>query len=266
MQKKQKIILPIPSPAKCYYRHGWQSWSLAAWQDVNQIIQTPKPALLRPMQHDASYIYEKRPHGSSLGAVEMQNGKTLLLGALGLDAHVFLEGNNLIGHYEGDADEWFIAEGEEQEVFAQYAAALGERLGKNKTTATPTVWCSWYSFYTHITEKNLTQALNDLDDLPFDVFQVDDGWQRAIGDWIPNEKFPGGMEALTAQIRRAGRTPGLWLAPLLVVPSSNTYRQHQDWLLRDEKASPSPQASTGMSHSTPSTQPTQTCLSGYPHS
>ena len=254
MQKE--INIPISSPAKRYYRHGWQSWSLTAWQAVAQTLQIPKPALLRPMQHDAVYIHEKHPHGSSVGAVEMQNGKTLLLGALGLDAHVFLDGDKLIGRYESEGGEWFTAEGDEQEVFAQYAAKLKNEfarqqyrqsnLPQNETasvqkhaprrfTNPPTVWCSWYSFYTHISETNLNQALNDLGDLPFDVFQVDDGWQRAIGDWIPNDKFPGGMDALTAQIRRTGRTPGLWLAPLLVVPSSDIYRQHPDWLLRDEK-------------------------------
>ena len=232
--KQKEIILPLPSPAKRYYRHGWQSWSLTAWQDVDQTLQTPKPALLHSMQHDAVYIHEKQPHGSWVGAVEMQNGNILLLGALDLDAHVFLDGDKLIGRYQSDGGEWFTAEGEEQDVFAQYAAALSDKFGKNKAIETPTVWCSWYSFYTHISEENLNQALDDLDDLPFDVFQVDDGWQRAIGDWIPNEKFPGGMDALTAQIRRTGRTPGLWLAPLLVAPSSNTYRQHPDWLLRDK--------------------------------
>ena len=234
MQKE--ITITLPSPAERYYRHGWQSWSLTAWQDIDQVIQTPKPALLHPMQHDAVYIHEKRPHGSSVGAVEMQNGKILLLGALDLDAHIFLDGDKLIGRYESDGGEWFTAEGEEQEVFGQYAAALQETefFKKARFLQAPTVWCSWYSFYTHISEKNLIQALNDLADLPFDVFQVDDGWQQAIGDWIPNDKFPGGMDALTAQIRRTGRTPGLWLAPLLVVPSSSIYRQHPDWLLRDK--------------------------------
>lgn len=232
MQKE--IVVQLPSPAKRYYRHGWQSWSLTAWQDVNQSLQVPKPALLSSMQRDAVYIHEKRPHGSWVGAVEMQNGKILLLGALNLDAHVFLDGDKLIGRYESESGKWFTAEGNEQEVFAQYAAALGEKLGKNNTAQTPTVWCSWYSFYTHISEENIIQALGNLGDLPFDVFQVDDGWQLAIGDWIPNKKFPGGMESLVAKIRRTGRTPGLWLAPLLVVPSSDIYRQHPDWLLRDQ--------------------------------
>jgi alpha-galactosidase len=62
---------------------------------------------------------------------------------------------------------------------------------------------------------------------------VDDGWQHAIGDWAPNEKFPSGMGGFAAQILRAGRTPGIWLAPLIVTPSSALFRQHPDWLLRD---------------------------------
>ncbi|MBT7191305.1 MAG: alpha-galactosidase, partial [Anaerolineae bacterium] len=218
---EKEITISLPSPAKRFYRHGWQSWSLAAWQDIGEKIAIPKPTLLHPMQYDPAYIYEQRPHGSSLGAVEMENGKIILLGALGLDAHVFLDSDQLIGQYESGTGKWFTAEGSEEKVFEQYAAALKETEFFEKTrflhATPPTIWCSWYSFYTHISEQNLNQALDDLGDLPFDVFQVDDGWQRAIGDWVPNEKFPGGLDSLSTQIRRTGRTPGIWLAPLIVV-------------------------------------------------
>ena len=236
---EKEITISLPSPAKRFYRHGWQSWSLAAWQDIGEKIAIPNPTLLHPMQYDPAYIYEQRPHGSSLGAVEMENGKIILLGALGLDAHVFLDSDQLIGQYESGTGKWFTAEGSEEKVFEQYAAALKETEFFEKTrflhATPPTIWCSWYSFYTHISEQNLNQALDDLGDLPFDVFQVDDGWQRAIGDWVPNEKFPGGLDSLSTQIRRTGRTPGIWLAPLIVVPDSDIYRQHPEWLLRDEK-------------------------------
>ena len=235
-----EINIPLSSPAKRYYRHGWQSWSLAAWQDVNQKIAIPKPKILHPMQYDPVYIHEKRPHSSWVGAVKTENDKIILLGALDLNAHVFLDGDQLIGQYETGAGKWFIAEGEEREVFSNYAAELAKRFGKNRLTETQNIWCSWYSFYTHITEKNLGVVLNDLGDLPFDIFQVDDGWQRAIGDWVPNEKFSSGMDGFAAQIRRTGRTPGLWLAPLIVVPSSNIYRQHPNWLLRDKKGELTP--------------------------
>jgi len=230
-----KIRVPLSSPAKKYYRHGWQSWSLTAWQDAERRIPPPKPKILHPLQTDPRYIHETRPHGSWVGAVEMENGKILLLGALNLDAHVILDRDAIIGSYEKDAGEWLIAEGSEKEVFSLYTAQLAQRLGTNRATKSPNIWCSWYSFHTHISEKNLGAVLNDLDDLPFDVFQVDDGWQRAIGDWIPNDKFPSGMDGFAAQIRRSGRAAGLWLAPLIVVPSSTLFRQHPDWLLRNEK-------------------------------
>jgi alpha-galactosidase len=70
--------------------------------------------------------------------------------------------------------------------------------------------------------------------LPFDVFQVDDGWQAGIGDWEANAKFPSGMGWLADRIKETGRKAGLWLAPLLVVPSSSVYREHREWLLHNE--------------------------------
>jgi alpha-galactosidase len=41
------------------------------------------------------------------------------------------------------------------------------------------------------------------------------------------------MQALADRIKATGRKAGLWLAPFLVVPSSSLYREHRDWLLRD---------------------------------
>ncbi len=74
-----------------------------------------------------------------------------------------------------------------------------------------------------------------LGDLPFDVLQVDDGWQVKIGDWEVNEKFPSGMKALADRIKSTGRKAGLWLAPLIAVRSSKLVREHPDWMLKDER-------------------------------
>jgi alpha-galactosidase len=100
------------------------------------------------------------------------------------------------------------------------------------------VWCSWYSLGTAIDEPILHGVLEQVRGMPFEVFQVDDGWQVAIGDWRANRKFPSGMTALAARIRAAGFVPGLWLAPLLAVPSSRLHREHPEWLLRDETGHP----------------------------
>lgn len=54
------------------------------------------------------------------------------------------------------------------------------------------MWCSWYSFYTRIGEDLLLRVLDEVAAFSFEVFQIDDGWQRALGDWEPNDRFPGG--------------------------------------------------------------------------
>jgi alpha-galactosidase len=187
------------------------------------------------MQIDPLYADHPAPNGSWLGAVELEDGNILLLGALGLEAHVALHDRQLHGWYETGAGEWFVACGPEDEVFSSYAGHLATRFGAAGNRPSPRVWCSWYSLYTAIEESLLHRAFDGLGDLPFDVLQVDDGWQAAIGDWTPNDKFPAGMGALAARIRASGRTPGLWLAPLLVVPSSALFREHPDWLLRDQE-------------------------------
>ncbi len=194
-----------------------------------------KPAILHPLQVDAGHALDPNPNGSWLGAVEFEDGKILLLGALGLDSHVSLEGNTLIGQCEGGEIEWFTACGDEKTVFGEYAAQLASRLGCSMPAAGPRVWCSWYSLYTAIDEGQLNLAFEGLGDLPFDVLQVDDGWQAAVGDWEANEKFPSGMAALADRIKSTGRRAGLWLAPLIAVKSSRLFRQHPDWFLRGDQ-------------------------------
>ncbi len=222
-----------------YYWHGWQSWSLTAWLDATRRLPPSKPAMLHPMQTDPQHAHEETPGGAWVGAIEAPDGRVLLLGALNLDARVSLKNNALKGTYESRYnDEWFVAFGPEHVVFESYAALLAERFGKGRVERPPRVWCSWYSFYTEISETRLLNVLDSLGDLPFDVFQVDDGWQQKIGDWQPNHKFPSGMDALAERIRATGRQAGLWLAPLLVVPSSRTYRKNPHWLLRDEHNRP----------------------------
>ncbi len=232
------VFLQLPEQPRKYYRHGWQSWSLTAWLEPDFRLHTQKPALLHPMQIDPLYAHHPAPNGSWLEAVELENGDVLLLGALGLEAHVALHDRQLHGWYETGTGKWFVACGSERQVFSAYAHQLKLQFGAADGRPAPRVWCSWYSLYTAIEETLLQRIFDGLSDLPFDVLQVDDGWQVSIGDWRPNDKFPSGMEALASKIRASGRTPGLWLAPLVVVPSSALFRQHPDWLLQNEAGQP----------------------------
>ena len=234
--KAKEIQVELPSQPVRYYRHGWQSWSLAAWTDPSP-IPVQKPALFHPLQVDAEHVHKIYLNGSWLGAVEFSDGNVLLMGALATDANVSLVEDQLSGQSETDEIEWFIAFGQENIVFEEYAEQLGSHLGRLKKKSAPRVWCSWYSLYYGIDELLLHKIFKELDNLPFDVLQVDDGWQMDIGDWEANSKFPSGMKALADKIRSTGRVAGLWLAPLIATRSSRLFREHLDWFLRREDGS-----------------------------
>ena len=236
-----RVTLGLPGVPARYLYSGWQSWSLTSWVNTSHHFRTMRPASMHPSETDPAHVYDRRPNGSWYGAVDQSGGGMLFIGALGLDTHVALDGTNLVGWVETGqippvSTEWFVASGDEREIFTRYAGLLAEHLGKGGASIPYNVWCSWYSLYTEIHEAQLLKILGDLGDLPFDVFQVDDGWQVGIGDWQANAKFPSGMQVLADRIKATGRKAGLWLAPFLVVPSSRIYTEHRDWLLHDEKA------------------------------
>ncbi len=233
------LTVNLPAAPVRYLYSGWQSWSLTSWVETSRPIRPMRPSSMYSIHTDPVYARETRPHGSWYGAAELPNGQIIFIGALGLESHVMLDGQSLTGWYEvgriaNPTYDWFIASGDETEIFAQYAHLLKEKLGAGRAKDSHRVWCSWYSLYTEIHEGQLLKILNDLGDLPFDVFQIDDGWQIGIGDWEANAKFPSGMDGLAARVKETGRKAGLWLAPLLIAPSSSVYREHRDWLLHDE--------------------------------
>ncbi|MFA5853056.1 MAG: glycoside hydrolase family 36 protein, partial [Spirochaetales bacterium] len=110
---------------------------------------------------------------------------------------------------------------------------------------------TWYNHYLDIDEAmilrdletlgsngNLVNALFLEKGKPV-VFQIDDGWENRVGDWLPNEKkFPNGVACLAARVEAKGLIPGLWIAPFLLMPDSLTAHDHPSWLLKDARGRP----------------------------
>jgi len=66
------------------------------------------------------------------------------------------------------------------------------------------------------------------------VFQIDDGWEVAIGDWrVDAAKFPRGWPFSPLRSRGEAMVPGLWIAPFVVERRSAVFRERPEWLLRD---------------------------------
>ncbi len=97
-------------------------------------------------------------------------------------------------------------------------------------------WCSWYHYFHDITETALRDNLARANDWPFDVFQLDDGFQSEIGDWLTtNDRFKSDLAAIASSITDAGYTPGLWLAPFIAAPNSRFSNEHRGFLALDAR-------------------------------
>ncbi len=100
-------------------------------------------------------------------------------------------------------------------------------------------YTTWYNYYTNVTHdivKRDLKAISKLD-TDIDIFQIDDGYERTVGDWLETDpvKFPEGMKVVADSIHKNNMLAGLWLAPFGVTPKSHIFKTHKDWLVTDEK-------------------------------
>lgn len=138
------------------------------------------------------------------------------------------------------ASSFFECKDKLREIYDSLHFSSISHLGK-----TPGGWESWYNHYANINEalilkdlKALTKTENiiSIGNFSSKIFQIDDGWELALGDWIPRkDRFANGLIPLVQRIEDAGFIPGLWIAPFIIDARSKTAAEHPDWLLRDEK-------------------------------
>ena len=117
--------------------------------------------------------------------------------------------------------------------------ALLDRLYPKKPIEKLFGYTSWYNYYQNINEEIILRDLDALDNR-FNVFQIDDGYETFVGDWldVDNTKFPNGLEPIVNKIKEKGFKPGIWLAPFAVETKSKIFKEHQDWLVKDSKGKP----------------------------
>lgn len=130
-------------------------------------------------------------------------------------------------------------------LFNRFAGIWGKSMNARRKLPLPLGWCSWYYFFRNVTAADVTAtaefAARHADMIPMRIIQVDAGYQRASGDWLlANEKFPGGLQKLAADIRALGLTAGAWFEPFTVEERSNFYREHPECVIRDRKGQPIP--------------------------
>ncbi len=258
--------LPIaPDADVAFLRNGWQSWSKNTVEPLGEGGDAPFPsgAWLRGMHHAVGERAVGRAdwHESHsvtaidageiavlAGVVEtgrqfgLVNARRVRAGdAAGLEVELEwvverrLEPGEMIELEAGR-----VALGPEaHRLLEDFATAWGQAAGARTAAPFQAGWCSWYHFFHDITEEALLRNLDALarrrDELPVALVQLDDGYQRAIGDWLEtNEKFPSGLPFVAQRIRDAGFEAGLWTAPFSAVRHSRLLEAHPDWALRGD--------------------------------
>jgi alpha-galactosidase len=118
-------------------------------------------------------------------------------------------------------------------ALGRWADRYADAVGVGPIRPAPTVWCSWYSYFTRVTEQDMVENLGSIDrlDLPVEVVQLDDGYQAGIGDWLELSGHFRSLRDLVARIRDRGRRAGIWTAPFLVGERSRLYAEHRGWLV-----------------------------------
>ncbi len=223
------------------YEHGWQSWSPTTTYAVTGTSARP---------HDAARLAISYRPGRPAPATGFQ-GEGLLAVDCGHDeVHLYaatdptdipsiratLDGGTLRVTATGSVETTRHA------TLDGALAGWADRFAAAATVApiraAPTAWCSWYHYFTDVTEADIRENLDAVGaaDLPVDVVQIDDGWESEIGDWLTLSSRFSSLGDIVGRIRSAGRRAGIWVAPFLVGSHSTVARDHPDWLIPGHSA------------------------------
>lgn len=139
-----------------------------------------------------------------------------------------------------DFNGFMVAEGEEfiaSDYFLSDSFADGMKFFENifprKNTPKIFGYTSWYNYYQNVNERILLHDLEALDDR-FDLFQIDDGYETKVGDWIVDaEKFPNGLKSIVDAVHQKGLKAGIWLAPFVAEAESELFQTRKDLFQKD---------------------------------
>jgi len=270
------------------YRHGYQSWSSTGTLPVGERF-SPENSDNAPMMNDLAASTDDRVSSYLTGLVEGDRRVTA----------GFLEHDRYCSRFEIDDDDggvatlhavcplegarltpgerltlpplWVDADRELREGLTALADCIGERMDARVPEISPTGWCSWYHYFTDVTEADVRENLSELREwgIPVDVVQIDDGYMQAFGDWRSIANGFEDMSAVADDIAASGYRPGCGSRrstsrrvptyTLTTRSGSSRSRRTQTPTAREH---PSTVASEPGQNYTDSTRRTRRCLSG----
>jgi alpha-galactosidase len=240
-------IFRAPAPT-AFLLNNWQSWGpmervtpATRFPELEAIVRDYRPYLFSPLPDELLRgpvsDYFAAWDGGLAGFVRSRVGHPFFT----------IEAGDLVGwidYFDAAFDEpvplepLLILEGGAVEGLLDVYARSVKRANRVRIGPwNPVGWCSWYHYFGKLgwpdVLENLEVAARDRQAFPFDVFQVDDGYETDIGDWMTAKpgypELPGLAEAITGMGYRAG----IWTAPFSAAETSELFARHPDWMVAE---------------------------------
>lgn len=233
--------------------NGYQSWTESREFATSEKMEGLRPLLFPLMKNYGDYTFAEYKneigyfHSWTYGYIQQANA--IFVGSLneknGFTCIYFQCNDNCIS-IRKDCIGLFLSEGDSYELLnfvvvkgsidSAYETYFQLQQISPKKPLLVRGYTSWYLHYTHISQEILLKNLHDFQDIRMDYFQIDDGWQKAVGDWLNvNSKFENGMQYMASCIQEKCMKPGLWLAPFVCEKNSFIYREKRHWIAKDKK-------------------------------
>lgn len=221
--------------------NNWQSWGPCRTVKKNQQIQVK---LNEDWKYSASMfpeIFEKKlvsdyffaTEGSVAGFLSSRIGHGFFT----------IEGDRVVACLEyfdrcfdepTELEPLFIAENSNTALLLEHYAEAVKAHNKVEFQSFETVgWCSWYHYFLDLSWDELLKNAKLAGQFGITTFQIDDGYERDIGDWtITKENFPR-LEEIIETLKGYGLKVGLWLAPFSASETSQLFKEHPQWFVSE---------------------------------
>jgi alpha-galactosidase len=241
-------VFRAPAPS-AFLLNNWQSWGpmeratpSTRFPELEVIVRDYSPYLFSPLPEELL----RGPVSDYFAAWD--GGLAGFLTSRAGHPFFTVEGGDLVGwidYFEAEFDApipiepMAVLEGGAVEDMLGAYAALVKRANRVRINPwNPVGWCSWYQYFGRLgwpdVLENLEVAAGDRRGFPFDVFQVDDGYETEIGDWLTAKPGYPDLAGLAEAITKKGYRAGIWTAPFSAAETSELFARHPDWMVAEE--------------------------------
>ena len=90
-----------------------------------------------------------------------------------------------------------------------------------------------------LTEQKIREEIRRAAELEVNIFVLDDGWEEAMGIWKPHpDRLPDGLAPIKKELDKYGIKMGIWLSPMGIDSTTQRYRDHPEWVIKDSEGNP----------------------------